>query len=290
MHDIFAFTDIHGMYDLYKAIMDYCHKQDPEATIIFCGDACDRGRDGYKIMHELLDNPYVVYLQGNHEDMFCKAAREIKERFGFENPVRESVEKTLKACRYFDYKYAAIQNSLGNGGLCTLTDWVMDGMPLDFVERIENLPLTFSTDTMDFCHAAGVYRVFEEASSAEYEGKSVDEYTKESLIWSRSAFSYGWKANRTCVFGHTPIPYLLEDLEINLQTDDKVQPYKYVGDLGKERGFTGSKIDMDTGAAFLGYAYVLNCLTMKVQGFIDTDINNKEIKNHNIEQIEVIQL
>lgn len=288
MHDIFAFTDIHGMYDLYKAIMDYCYKQDPEATIIFCGDACDRGHDGYKIMHELLDNPYVVYLQGNHEDMFCKAAREIKERFGFENPVRESVEKTLKACRYFDYKYAAIQNSLGNGGLYTLTDWVMDGMPLDFIEKIENLPLTFSTDTVDFCHAAGVYRVFEEVSNAEYEGKPVNEYTKESLIWNRSAFSYGWKANRTCVFGHTPVPYLLEDLEINSPTD-KVQPYKYIGELGKELGFTGPKLDMDTGAIFTGRAFVLNVLTMKAYGFEHVENKNTENQQHEIKKIEVIQ-
>ena len=50
MHDIFFFTDIHGMYDLYRAIMDFCNEQDPEAMIIFGGDACDRGKDGYKIM------------------------------------------------------------------------------------------------------------------------------------------------------------------------------------------------------------------------------------------------
>lgn len=74
MHDIFYFTDIHGMYDLYRAIMDYCNEQDPEAMIIFGGDACDRGKDGYKIMKELLDNPQVLYLKGNHEDLFVHAA------------------------------------------------------------------------------------------------------------------------------------------------------------------------------------------------------------------------
>ena len=81
MHDIFFFTDIHGMYDLYRAIMDFCNEQDSEATIIFGGDACDRGRDGYKIMKELLANPRVVYLKGNHEDLFVKAAYEIKDEF-----------------------------------------------------------------------------------------------------------------------------------------------------------------------------------------------------------------
>ena len=28
MHDIFYFTDIHGMYDLYKAIINYCNEQE----------------------------------------------------------------------------------------------------------------------------------------------------------------------------------------------------------------------------------------------------------------------
>ena len=44
---------------------------------------------------------------------------------------------------------------------------------------------------------------------------------------------------------------------------------------------TGDKIDMDTGAAFLGRAYVLNVLTMKAQGF--------EIKDNGVEKIEMIK-
>ena len=289
MHDIFAFTDIHGMYSLYKSIMDYCMEQDPECTIIFCGDACDRGSDGYKIMKELLDNPQVVYLKGNHEDMFCKAAREIKEKFNFQNDNLTHACKVLNACRSFDYRYAAIQQSLGNGGMPTLLDWIADGMPMDFVERIENLPLTFSTDTMDFCHAAGVYRTFEIVADAEYEGTTPEEYSVDSLLWSRSAYEYGWKARRTCVFGHTPVIYLLQDLDVEIPDDWEIQPYRYIGEFGEEYGFTGAKIDMDTGAAFLGYAYVLNCLTMQAQGFQDLDIDNKENTIHEIKKIKVIQ-
>ena len=46
MHDVFFFTDIHGMGCLYDTIMNYCLKEDPECMIIFGGDACDRGPDG----------------------------------------------------------------------------------------------------------------------------------------------------------------------------------------------------------------------------------------------------
>ena len=279
MHDIFAFSDIHGMGKLYKAIMDYCHEQDPEAMIIYCGDACDRGSDGYQIMKELLYNPYVVYLKGNHEDLFVKAAREIKEKFSFANSDETAIRRTLTACRYFDYKYENIQLALNNGGMTTLMEWIKDGMPMDLVKHIDQLPLTFSTDTCDFCHAAGVYRTFKEVADAEYYKKEVDEYAYNSLLWSRTAFEYGWVPNHTVIYGHTPVPYLLEDLKVKWDENKNVQPYKYIGK--RDSSMTGTKIDMDTGAAFTGIAYVLNVLTMKAQGF--------ELKDNQVEKIEVIQ-
>ena len=284
MHDIFFFTDIHGMYDLYRAIMDWCNEQDPEGMIIYGGDACDRGRDGYKIMKELLDNPQVVYLKGNHEDLFVQAAKEIKHCLVFDNPARKKVRETLYFCRGFDYRYESIQNSLYNGGIETLTDWVMDGMDMDFVDRIDHLPLTFSTDTCDFCHAAGVYQTFERASTAEYNGFPVDRWDAESLIWTRSGFTLGWKHDRMVMFGHTPVPYLYDYLDV---PETLLQPYKWIPTNGMEND--GAKIDMDTGACFTGNAYVINTLTMRAQGFEDLEFNEKEIHKHNIKKIEMIQ-
>jgi len=287
MHDIFFFTDIHGMYDLYRAIMNWCQEQDPEAMIIYGGDACDRGHDGYKIMKELLDNPYVVYLMGNHEDMFCKAAREIKEKFGFQNPERNKVKKVLKHTMVFDWHYAAIQDSIANGGLSTLVDWVMDGMPMDLIERVERLPRTFSFGKCDFCHAAGLYETFKKGADAEYDGTKMDEYIADSLIWSRSSLNVGWAPERIAVFGHTPIPYLCEDIGVKWPEDEDVTPILYKRNTIPTE--TGGKLAMDTGAPFLGITYVLNVLTMKAQGFKDTDIENKEINKHDIEKINVIQ-
>lgn len=267
------------MWKLYRAIIDYCYEQDPEAMIIYCGDACDRGPDGYRIMKELLDNPHIVYLKGNHEDIFTKAAREIKSLFNFTNSNEDAICKTLMACRYFNYKYANIQIALNNGGMTTLMAWIKDGMPLEFVEHIEQLPLTFSTETCDFCHAAGIYKTFKEAAEAEYYGKEINQYTYDSLLWSRTAFEYGWIPNRTVIYGHTPVPYLLEDLHIKWDEGKDVEPYKYVGKINP--AMTGAKVDMDTGAAFTGIAYVLNVLTMKAQGF--------KLKDKQVEKIEVIQ-
>lgn len=69
MNKTYAFTDIHGQYELWEQIRDYCDETD---TIYFLGDACDRGKDGVKIMKELLADPRVIYLKGNHEDMMIE--------------------------------------------------------------------------------------------------------------------------------------------------------------------------------------------------------------------------
>jgi serine/threonine protein phosphatase 1 len=66
MYKTYAFSDVHGIYDLWAQIRDYCDETD---TIYFLGDACDRGEDGIRIIIELLQDKRVKYIKGNHEDM-----------------------------------------------------------------------------------------------------------------------------------------------------------------------------------------------------------------------------
>lgn len=76
MNKIYAFSDVHGMYDLWEQISKYCDDTD---RIIFLGDAADRGPDGLKIILELLSDKRVTYLKGNHEDMLVKVGSEVLE-------------------------------------------------------------------------------------------------------------------------------------------------------------------------------------------------------------------
>lgn len=267
MHDIWAFSDIHGQGKLFDKILKFCFAQDPESHIIYLGDACDRGPDGYRIMKTLLNHPQVGYLKGNHEDMFCKAAREIKQKLNFESFDKEYIKNVLKTC---DYKCVAIQDSLYNEGLRTLTDWIVDGMPLDIVEQLENLPLTFSYGNLDFCHAAGIYKTFQEAADAEYYGRKPYKYTELSLLWSRSAIDTAWQDNRIVIYGHTPTIYFSDCTNWKKPENWMPAPILY-----------NNKLNMDTGAIFTHRAFVLNILTMKAYGF--------EEKDDLIEEIEVIQ-
>lgn len=279
MHNVYFFTDIHGFKPLYDAIIEYCFTEDDSPTIIFGGDACDRGPDGYKIMKELLSNPQVIYLKGNHEDMFVHAALEIKSRFKFDDLTIENVRLALRRTVFFDEKYYDIRLAIHNGALNTLTDWVMDGMPIDFVEKIDHLPYTFTYEQYDFCHAGGIYQVFKRVNECEYKGESIDKHDAESLIWNRSAFNYGWAPERTVIHGHTPTPYLLT--YCFKKPCLTIAPYRYKGNF--DPYYTGGKIDMDTGVAITHKIFVLNILTGKAQGFILE-------KNNQVRQNEIIKV
>lgn len=287
MHDVFYFTDVHGMYDLYRAAMNYCHEQDPEATIIFGGDACDRGHDGYKIMHELLDNPYVIYLKGNHEDMFVKAAQFIKK--DYTDKIEENIiTNYLYSLQLRDFYGFAVQDCLYNGGFSTLKAWMLDGMPEDFIDDIRALPLTFSYNNLDFCHAGGDYQFFSAVADAEYNNEIPDKEDAENVIWDRNYLGFGWKPDRIAVFGHTPVFHLPSKYYGKDKSYAGAHPCKYLGNIDER--LTGEKIDMDVGTVISGKLYVLNCLTMKVQGFKDIDLENDQKENHTIEQIEEIQM
>ena len=64
--DIYAFSDLHGNYNLFKQIKGFIKEND---TVICLGDCCDRGLDGIQIIQEILKDNRFIYLMGNHEAM-----------------------------------------------------------------------------------------------------------------------------------------------------------------------------------------------------------------------------
>ena len=271
MHNIFTFCDIHGMYDLYNAIMNYCNEQDPEATIVFIGDACDRGKDGYKIIKELLNNPQVVYLKGNHEDLFVRAARELNQKFKFTDKNRDYLYTRINSLLTFDSKYPDVQLHLYNEGLETLVDWIYDDMPMDIIDAIDKLPLTFSYEQYDFCHAGGQYKAFKEVADAEYNHKPANKKNKENLLWNRT-MDIGWAPNRICVHGHTPTTHIRSKYYGKDKSLYNIHPCAWIGDFFLDK-YPGWRLDMDTGAYFSKKAFVFNVLTQEVVGF--SEFNEK---------------
>lgn len=267
-------ADLHGCYELYSAMIDWCFNQDQDCTVIICGDACDRGPNGYKIMRELLDNPQVVYLKGNHEDMFVKAAlflcgyyADTDEHYNFLHS-KKTQDQALDLLAPVPVAFAT-NLYFANGGLDTMVDWLMDGADENFVDAIENLPLTFSYNNLDFCHAGSTYDYFKKVADAEYNGTMPDPEAVQRLLWDRNLLALGWETGRIGIFGHTPVVSLPSGIYGRDKSLAHMHPCFWQDKMGAKDKRGGYKIDMDTGMVWSHKAYVLNCLTFKIVEFYD---------------------
>lgn len=260
MHDMFYFTDIHGDYNLFKAIITWCKKQDNECTIIFGGDACDRGEKGYTIMQELLNDPHVIYLKGNHEDLFISAAKSIL-KYNFHSIDYNDIYDFL---RQLIFTNENVRLSSYNGGISTLIDWMTDNQNLNIIDSLDNLPITFSYGKYDFCHAGGNIDSFIRVWDSEYKNEVPDAQDAFNLLWDRAAFLSGWITNRICIHGHTPI-LNLPKVVFNGEKGDKNYPHKLYGVSQK---YSGYRIDMDCGTPYENKCFVLNVNTQKVYEFL----------------------
>lgn len=284
MHDTFFFTDVHGQMQLFVAMMEWIKQQDEEATIVFGGDACDRGPNGFQIMNMLLDDPKVIYLKGNHEDLFVTAAQGLADmypqRMWTFNEAKTLVQEAM-------HKDEDIRLHIYNGGLITLTDWMMSGMDMDFVEQIRALPVVFRSEVCDFCHAGGSPTTFEICLDNQYNEILSKEHDVTNMIWDRNCFGLGWFKDRICVHGHTPTTMLPAKFYGSMdKSEAHIHPAWWVGPFEKER-WPGLKIDMDTGMTWTGRAWVLNCSTMQATSFFDTSFSETDITSedstHNIQ-------
>ena len=72
MDKTFAVADLHGMYSLWRQVIESLDETD---TLYVLGDAADRGLDGWKIICEALKDPRVIYIRGNHDQMLLDCWR-----------------------------------------------------------------------------------------------------------------------------------------------------------------------------------------------------------------------
>lgn len=200
---IYALTDLHGRFDIWKKLDKYFFK--PDDIIYFLGDAADRGRDGWKLIKTLLDDKRVIYIKGNHEDMLINAIEDYEE-YG----VMESYP---------------IRLLFSNGGEKTFRDYLLDKR-INQVEtflKLKDLPeikryINPRGDIFDLCHAG-----------FSYNQKDID------FIWDREHLNDSWIEGfdkHTIVHGHTPVQTLDENGEIKIENICYCDKHKVNLDLG----------------------------------------------------------
>ena len=214
---VYAFSDIHGNYNLFKQIQNYINKDD----IVYClGDNCDRGVDGIKIMQEVLADKRFIYILGNHEAMFIDAVKMATRngRFSF---------------RYYDKQ--DLELLYYNGTEKTLNEFkfLSDQEQLELIQQLEQLPVYKEYINKDnkrifLCHAGG------DALYLTNPKKETDYYWDRKHIatrkWDNRFFN-----NLYVVHGHTSAQCLpLYNHSIKISANNKIRKY-----------CEGHKIDID---------------------------------------------
>lgn len=64
MKEVWAVSDLHGNYFLWRKVITSLGKDD---TLFVLGDCADRGEAGWRIIKEALADERVVYIRGNHD-------------------------------------------------------------------------------------------------------------------------------------------------------------------------------------------------------------------------------
>lgn len=215
MNKVYAFSDLHGMYNLWEQIKNYCDKSD---TLIFLGDAADRGPDGLKIIKELLADKRVIYLKGNHEEFLTEVGLELLEGRTMGIPLWKE-----------------------NGGEPTYNALLAEPeeSARKLLRRIKRLP-----ETMEYTNKKGQNILLSHAGCPitglyEYRlsGKKINYlWDREHLSWDPYHKNEIDEKTSYVVHGHTPTPLLSKFML--MPVSNKCEVYFYC---------EGHKVDIDLG-------------------------------------------
>ena len=234
MNKTYAFSDIHGMYNLWKQIKEYCDETD---TIYFLGDAADRGPDGIKIINELLYDKRVKFIKGNHEDMLALCVPDLIEGYCY------------NMFWWFD-----------NGGDSTWNtlERCSDDSKMWYVHKINQLP-EFAWYESPLGH-----RVFltHAGTDLHWTKEEREQIIKQAYLWDRKHFNFTHPVNMPDVIqvhGHTPTKNLAKVIGLPQTTD--VITY-----------CDGHKIDIDCGAFATKKVALIDLDTFEVKYFYEEQI------------------
>ena len=238
MGRVLACSDLHGRKDLLDKILAFLNEDD---TVYFLGDAADRGPQGWECIKTILNDNRFIYLLGNHEDMLIDAA------YGYYK---------------FNTYNSAYSLLRSNGGKITFYDMKNDPEGESVIGRLRKLP-TYAV----YVNAAGRTIFLSHAGFTPWLNETNDGVkvpSREELIWDRRHYLDDWSEkdlfpNSIIMHGHTPIPYIMDDLRLP-DSGDLIE----AGPLWYSRN---RKVCLDCAAFATGAAFLLDLDTFEHQTF-----------------------
>lgn len=181
----YVIGDVHGRPHLLDQLIQNVPWDIRSDKIVFLGDLIDRGPDAPGIIDRVMkmanDNPNVIVLRGNHEQMM------------------------LDCLDYGDLQWLIPEN----GGLATLTGYGFDldrlqdvsdiQIPEAHVEFLRGLPYFHEDEQAIYVHAGLI------------PGELPANTDPDVLLWTRDFDFFRGYDGKLCFFGHTPTQYLPRD-------------------------------------------------------------------------------
>ena len=167
----YAFSDIHGNYNLFRQIKSFLQ---PDDVCFVLGDCVDRGKDGYAIIKEIMQDKRFVCLKGNLEELF--------------------------ALSVLTRQPEHIQCWLQNGGRPTFDAFVKGSPTIKWIEKLSKLPMFVEYKNADeityiMSHSGFDYNSPETARNYT---EDREHYRKFNEIPDKTVL----------IHGHTPFQYL----------------------------------------------------------------------------------
>jgi serine/threonine protein phosphatase 1 len=181
----YVIGDVHARPHLVEQLIRDVPWDIKRDKIVFLGDLIDRGPDAPTVVEMVMrlveDNPNVVVLRGNHEQML------------------------LDCLDYGDLQWLIPEN----GGLSTLTAYGLDlseltdvsdiKIPEEHIAFFRSLPFYHEDSKAIYVHAGLV------------PGDHPSQTDSDVLIWTRDLDFFRQYQGKLCFFGHTPTNYLPRD-------------------------------------------------------------------------------
>lgn len=188
---IYVMSDVHGMYEKYMAMLKLIDLKEQD-TLYVLGDMIDRGKEGIRILKDMMCRENVHALFGNHELMCVECLSWLLEEITEKNIEELDLEKMEKLSVW-----------VNNGAYPTIQEL----RSLTREERQEVLNYIMELSAYEQVSVNGREFLLVHAGLGNFhEGKPLEEYSVEELVWERPNWEipYVQSDDQFVVVGHTP--------------------------------------------------------------------------------------
>ena len=191
---IFAMSDIHGQYELFRNLMEQI-PLGKDDTLYVLGDVVDRGPDSMNTLKYMMANPNIIPIMGNHELMALPCLKLLVPELS-----KEFLHKLSSQARQSFAEWTL------NGGISTIQEFLK--LPQEERRQVVEYIEAFRPYGKKIINN-GEYWLIHAGLEHFSESRQLEEYSVEELVWKRTDFDIAYFKNITVVSGHTPTQNIL---------------------------------------------------------------------------------